>query len=79
MALFIDTFTNRVDRKGRVSVPAPFRAALAGNGFHGVVAFPSFKYPAIQCAGLDWMAELVAEVSNVELFSPARRIGWPGI
>jgi len=71
MALFIDTFTNKVDRKGRVSVPAPFRAALAGNAFHGVAAFPSFKYPAIQCAGLDWMAELLAEMSNVELFSDA--------
>ncbi len=29
MALFLSTYTNKVDKKGRVSVPAPFRAALA--------------------------------------------------
>ena len=74
MALFIDTFVNKVDRKGRVSVPASFRAAIAGatlNGqsFHGIVAFPSFKHPAVQCAGIDWMADLGGRVSQVELFS----------
>lgn len=74
MALFIDTFVNKVDRKGRVSVPASFRAAIAGatlNGqsFHGIVAFPSFKYPAVQCAGIDWMADLGGRVSQVDLFS----------
>jgi len=74
VALFIDTFVNKVDRKGRVSVPATFRAAVAGatlNGqaFHGIVAFPSFKYPAVQCAGIDWMADLGGRVSEVDLFS----------
>lgn len=69
MALFIDTFVNKVDRKGRVSVPATFRAALAGQEFHGVIAFPSFKYKAIQCAGMDWMQSLSKNVSQVDLFS----------
>lgn len=69
MALFIDTFVNKVDRKGRVSIPATFRAALAGQEFHGVVAFPSFKYNAIQCAGMDWMQGLSTNVSQVDLFS----------
>ena len=40
MALFIDTFVNRIDKKGRVSVPATFRAALNGQGFHGIVGLP---------------------------------------
>ena len=66
MALFLDTFINKVDRKGRVSVPAPFRAALSGQA---LVGFPSFKYPAIQCAGLDFMAELNSRMSQVDLFS----------
>ncbi|MEX0808563.1 MAG: division/cell wall cluster transcriptional repressor MraZ [Dongiaceae bacterium] len=74
MALFIDTFVNKVDSKGRVSVPAPYRAAVAGvtlNGqaFHGIVAFPSFKFAAVQCAGIDWIAELGTRVAEVDLFS----------
>jgi MraZ protein len=71
MALFIDTFVNKIDRKGRVSVPAPYRAALAGQNFQGIVAFPSFKFAAIQCAGMDWMTELTESVGQVDLFSDA--------
>jgi MraZ protein len=69
MALFIDTFVNKIDRKGRVSVPASYRAALAGQVFQGIVAFPSFKFAAIQCAGMDWMAQLTESVGRVDLFS----------
>jgi len=69
VALFIDTFINKIDRKGRVSVPAPYRAALAGQVFQGIIAFPSFKYPAIQCAGMDWMSALTETVGKVDLFS----------
>jgi len=69
MALFIDTFINKIDRKGRISVPASYRAALAGQLFQGIVAFPSFKYSAIQCSGMDWMTALTDTVSKVDLFS----------
>lgn len=69
MALFIDTFINRIDRKGRVSVPASFRSALGEQEFSGIVAFPSFKYAALQCAGMDWMQNLVEGLGRVDLFS----------
>lgn len=71
MALFIDTFINKIDSKGRVSVPAPFRAALAGQSFHGIVALPTFKYPALQCGGIDWMARLASGISALAVFSDA--------
>ncbi|HNB26566.1 MAG TPA: division/cell wall cluster transcriptional repressor MraZ, partial [Alphaproteobacteria bacterium] len=70
MAVFIDTFVNKIDRKGRVSVPATFRAALAAQAFQGIVAFPSFKFPALHCAGMDWMSSLIDSTANVDLFSP---------
>lgn len=69
MALFIDTFVNRIDKKGRVSVPATFRAALNGQTYHGIVGLPHFRYDAVQCAGIDWMQNLVAQMGNVDLFS----------
>jgi MraZ protein len=49
MPAFISTFTFKVDRKGRVSVPAEFRAALTQPGFSGMVAFPSPHDDAIRC------------------------------
>lgn len=41
MALFTGKAVNKVDRKGRVSVPARFRNELAGQSFHGVAVYPS--------------------------------------
>ncbi len=70
MAVFIDTFVNKIDRKGRVSVPATFRAALAAQAFQGIVAMPSFKFPALHCAGMDWMNALIDSTANVDMFSP---------
>ena len=69
MAVFIDTFVNKIDRKGRVSVPATFRAALAAQPFQGIVAFPSFQLHALHCAGMDWMQSLIDSTQNVDLFS----------
>ena len=60
MALFLSTYVNKVDRKGRVSVPATFRAALAAQRFPGVVVWPSYKLPALEACGVDRMEELVA-------------------
>lgn len=60
MALFVSTFTHKIDRKGRVSVPADFRDALAQQNRPGIVAYISPVAPAIRCSGLD-LLELIAE------------------
>ena len=56
--LFFSTFVNKVDRKGRVSVPATFRAAVADQSFPGIVVFPSFKYAALDASGIKRMEEM---------------------
>jgi MraZ protein len=55
---FLSTFVNKVDRKGRVSVPAPFRAALQGEAFQGIVAYPSLTDPAIDAFGRAMLEEM---------------------
>ncbi len=69
MALFLSTFTNKVDKKGRVSVPAPFRAALADQLHHGVVLFSSNQHPCLE--GFDWakMDEISDRMDHYDLFS----------
>lgn len=69
MALFLSTFVNKVDRKGRVSVPASFRAALAGQSFLGIVAFRSFKLPCVEGSGIDRMEALSGRVDAMGQFS----------
>ena len=48
---FVATFANRLDQKGRVSVPAPFRAVLAREGEDGLYCYPALDRPAIDGGG----------------------------
>ncbi len=69
LALFTSTYVNKVDKKGRVSVPASFRLALAGQTFNGVAVYPSFVYAAIDGSGIDLMESLAASVDQFDPFS----------
>ena len=64
MALFLSTFVNKIDKKGRVSVPSAFRAALTSQGFPGVILFPSFSLSAIEGRGMDRMESLSAGIDE---------------
>lgn len=72
MALFLGSYANKVDRKGRVSVPAQFRAALAGQLFNGVVALPNYREAAIEAFSQDDMARLAEGSEAHALFSDER-------
>ena len=72
MALFLSTYINKIDKKGRVSVPAPFRAALAGESFQGIIAFRSYKYQAIEACNMSRMEQLSSSVDRLDFFSDAQ-------
>lgn len=69
MALFLSTFTNKVDKKGRVSVPATFRAALGEQQHQGIVLFRSGQLNCLE--GFDWakMDEISDRLEHFDLFS----------
>ena len=58
MLKFLSTATNKVDRKGRVSVPASFRANIPPGGYQGVVAYKSFKHACIEGSDMAFMESL---------------------
>jgi len=70
MLLFLSTFQNRIDKKGRVSVPASFRTALAQQPFAGVIAFRSFTAACIEGCGIEFMDRLSASTDRLDFFSP---------
>jgi len=72
VALFLSTFTNKLDKKGRVSVPASFLYALAGESFHGVIAYASFINPCIEACGYDRISKLSANIESLDPFSEER-------
>ncbi len=56
MDRFVSTFTNKIDAKGRVSIPAPFRAVLERDGYKqgglgGIYCYPSLDAPALDAGG----------------------------
>jgi MraZ protein len=52
MDRFVSTFTNKIDAKGRVSIPAPFRAVLESDGYGGgIYCYPSLDAPALDAGG----------------------------
>jgi MraZ protein len=53
LATFLSTWVNKVDRKGRVSVPAPWRLALQGQQFQGIIVYPSLTVAALEGFGRD--------------------------
>lgn len=66
---FVATFTNRLDQKGRVSVPASFRAALTREGFDGVYCYPALDQPAIDAGGARLKQAIDERLSVFETFS----------
>lgn len=69
MGLFLSTFINKIDKKGRVSVPLTFRSALAHENFQGFIAFRSYKHKAIECCGFGRMAQLSSSLDSFDVFS----------
>ena len=65
MDRFVSTFTNRIDAKGRVSIPASFRAVLerdryGGTPLDGVGQGGIYCYPSLDAAALDAGGERLA-------------------
>lgn len=67
MTAFLSTYVNKVDRKKRVSVPAPFRAVLAGSSFGGLIVYPSLREPAIEAFSRDVLDQLNSRRMNRSL------------
>ncbi len=71
MPLLLGRYVNKVDRKGRVSVPKLFRDAFMDqhSGFSGVYAYPLFKYPAIEACPETLMMRVVESLEDMAMFS----------
>jgi MraZ protein len=72
MDRFVSHHMLRLDAKGRVSVPAPFRAVLARDGFDGFYCYPALDRPALDAGGNALLAEIEALIAGFQPFSEPR-------
>ena len=65
--MFLSTYENKLDKKGRVSVPASFRSYLSNQGYNGVICYPSFNNQSIEA----WPQDRIEKISNaIESLNP---------
>ncbi len=72
MDRFVSNFTNKLDAKGRVSIPAPFRAVLARDGFEGLYIHPSLDGPTLDCGGYALLREIDAMIAPLSPYGRDR-------
>ena len=65
--MFLSSYENKLDKKGRVSVPASFRSHLSNLGYNGVICYPSFNNQSIEA----WPQDRIDKISNtIDSLSP---------
>ena len=65
--MFLSTYENKLDKKGRVSVPASLRSHLSNLGYNGVICYPSFNNQCIEA----WPQDRIEKISNtIEALNP---------
>ncbi len=69
MPLFLSTFTKKIDKKGRVSVPSTFRGVLSAEAFNGIVAYQSFINPCIEACAMSRIEALSERIEALDPFS----------
>ena len=58
--MFLSTYANKLDKKGRVSVPASYRSYLSNIGYNGIICYPSFNNPCVEA----WPQDRIEKISN---------------
>ena len=58
--MFLSTYENKLDKKGRVSVPASFRSYLSNLGYNGIICYPSFNNQCIEA----WPQDRIEKITN---------------
>ena len=66
--MFLSSYENKIDKKGLVSVPAPFRSHLTSLGYNGFICYPSFNHSALEACSQDRIEKLSNKIDSLNPF-----------
>ena len=66
--MFLSTFENKLDKKGRVSVPSSFRSYLSNLGYNGIICYPSFNHSCLEAWPQDRVERILNAIDNLNPF-----------
>ena len=70
--MFLSTYENKLDKKGRVSVPASYRSYLSNLGYNGVICYPSFNNSSIEACSQERIEKLSNSIDSLNPFEEKR-------
>ena len=70
--MFLSNYENKIDKKGRVSVPATFRSHLNSMGYNGFISYPSFNHVALEACSQDRIEKLSNTIDSLNPFEEKR-------
>ena len=70
--MFLSSYENKIDKKGRVSVPATFRSYLNSTGYNGFIAYPSFNHSVLEACSQDRIEKLSNTIDSLNPFEEKR-------
>ena len=70
--MFLSSFENRIDKKGRVSVPSTFRSHLSSMGYNSFISYPSFNHSALEACSQDRIEKLSNVIDSLNPFEEKR-------
>ena len=66
--MFLSTYENKLDKKGRVSVPASYRSYLSNLGYNGVICYPSCNHQCLEAWPQDRIEKITNAIDNLNPF-----------
>ena len=69
MDLFVSQFKNKIDKKGRISLPSLFRNALPKGDKNQIILFKSLKYDSIEGCNSNRINEIANRIDKLDIFS----------
>lgn len=73
MNRFVSIYTNKIDAKGRTSIPQPFRAILSQDGYDGqFYCYPSLDNPSLDAGGQKLIDRIDGIIEELQPYSDER-------
>ena len=69
MNLFVSQFLNKIDKKGRVSLPSLFRNALSTKSKNEIILFKSLKFKSIEGCSSERINKISDRIEELDIFS----------
>ena len=69
MELFLSNYLNKIDKKGRVSLPSSYRSVLSKENKSELILFKSLKFKAIDGCSYQRIEKISQRIDTLDIFS----------